>query len=238
MSSLRMPLFRHKAVPCPPRRRGAAGFTLTEMLVVIAIMGILAAILIPVIGKARESSYSVRCSTNLRTIYSWLTVYAGEHKGSYPPAFGPTPNYPKGTQYWTELQFYMESSRSANASAEAGTDLRFWYCPAAANTFPEEPHRVYPINCYGRPQATPIRPVACSLPANTLLVADGAYSIGNGGNSLAYFRDSRASASERPTSVLEGRHLGKVNGLFLDGHLVPFALTDPQLDTWITNLSK
>ena len=238
MFSLRTPSSRHKAVPCPPRRRGVAGFTLTELLVVIAIIGILAAILIPVASRARESSHTVRCSTNLRTIYSWLTIYAGENKGSYPAAFGPSPRYPNSTQYWTELQFYMDSSRSANVSAEAGTDLRLWYCPAAANTFPEEPHRVYPINCYGRPQASGIRPVACSQPARTLLVGDGAYNPGGGGSSLVYFRDSQASASERASTVLEGRHLGKVNGLFLDGHIVPFALTDPQLDTWITNLSK
>ncbi|TSJ77536.1 prepilin-type N-terminal cleavage/methylation domain-containing protein [Rariglobus hedericola] len=216
--------------------RTLRGFTLIELLVVIAIIGILAAILIPVVGKARQNSYSVRCSTNLRTIYSWLTIYAGENKGAYPAAFGPSPRYPNSTQYWTELQFYMESSRSANVSAEAGTDLRFWYCPAAANTFPEEPHRVYPINCYGRAQASGIRPVACSMPARTLLIGDGAHNTG--GSSLVYFRDSQASATERATTVLEARHLAKVNGLYLDGHISPFALNDPQLDTWITNLAR
>jgi prepilin-type N-terminal cleavage/methylation domain-containing protein/prepilin-type processing-associated H-X9-DG protein len=211
-------------------------FTLVELLAVIAIIGILSAILIPVIGKVRENSYSVRCSSNYRTIYSWLTVYAGENKGVYPAAYGPSPRYPNSTQYWTELQFYMDSSRSANVSAEAGTDLRFWYCPAAVKTYPEEPHRVYPINCYGRAQASGIRPVACSMPARTLLLADGSHNVG--GSSLAYFRDSQGSASESPAKVLEARHLGKVNGLFLDGHIVSFALTDPQLDTWITNLSR
>jgi prepilin-type N-terminal cleavage/methylation domain-containing protein len=227
-----------RTCPCLDRR-SRAGFTLTELLVVIAIIGILAAILIPVLGKVRENSYGARCTSNLRNIHTWLGVYAADHKGSYPAAFGPTQDFPKGTQYWTSLLAYIQSSpASALVQNEGGDALRFWYCPAAANTFPETPHRVYPINCYGRPQASPIRPVAVSDPARTLLLADGAYSPGNGGNSLAYFRDSKASATERPDVVLEGRHLEKVIGIFLDGHIARFALTDPDLDTWITNLSK
>jgi prepilin-type N-terminal cleavage/methylation domain-containing protein len=221
------------------RRRSTAGFTLTELLVVIAIIGILAAILIPVLGKVRESSHGTRCAANLRNIHTWLNVYAADHKGAYPAAFGPSQDFPKGTQYWTALLAYIQSSpASALVQNEGGEAIRFWYCPAAANTFPETPHRVYPINCSGRAQAAPILPVAVSAPARTLLLADGAYNPGGGGNSLAYFRDSKASATERPDVVLEARHLGKVIGIFLDGHIARFSLTDPDLDTWITNLSK
>ena len=233
-----------RTTPLPPSAvyhrpclRTVKGFTLIELLTVIAIIGILVGILIPVVGKVRESSYSVRCSANLRSIFGWLTIYANEHKGVYPPANGPSQNYGGTDQpYWTELQFYM-TSRNANVSAEAGTDLRFWYCPAAANTFPMEPHRVYPMNA-NLGQKVPIRPVTCSQPARSLLLADGAYATGTAGCSLPYFKDSTAGVTERPAAALEARHLGKVNGLFLDGHIVTFSLTDPQLDTWVTNLFK
>lgn len=199
----------------------------------IAIIGILAAILIPVAGKARESSYSARCFSNLRTIHSWLTSYAAENKGAYPAVY-PASKIP----WWTALQAYVETSRSALVQDEGGEALRFWYCPAAANTFPEEPHRVYPINCYGLPQATPIRPLQSSQPARTLLLADGAYNPGGGGNSLSYFRNATANAAERPSVALEARHLDKVNGMFLDGHISVFPLSEPQLETWITNLGR
>jgi prepilin-type N-terminal cleavage/methylation domain-containing protein len=60
----------------PPGCRATLGFTLTELLTVIAIIGILAAILIPVVGKVRASAKIVRCSTNLRQLHGWLTIYS------------------------------------------------------------------------------------------------------------------------------------------------------------------
>jgi prepilin-type N-terminal cleavage/methylation domain-containing protein/prepilin-type processing-associated H-X9-DG protein len=222
---------------CPLKR--TPGFTLVELLAVIAIIGVLVAILLPVIGRMRDSAHSSRCFANLRNIHTWLNVYAADHKGSYPAAFAPAPGFPNGTQYWTTLLSYMNSSpTSALVQNEAGEYSRFWYCPAAANTFPEEPHRVYPINAFGRSQSSPIRPLNVSQPARTLLLADGSHNPGGGGNSLAYFRDSTASATERPAAALEARHRGKANGIFMDGHAATFALTDPNLETWITNLAK
>jgi len=218
---------------------GRRGVTLTELLIVIAIVGVLSGLLLLVLGRARASADTARCSSNLRNIHNWLQLYAADHRGAYPAAFGVTPDFPKGTQYWTELLDYVQSSaKGALVQNEGGEFSRFWYCPAAANTFPEPPHRVYPINCSGRSQSAPIMPVNVTSPARTLLLADGAYNPGGGGNSLAYFRDSKASPDERPDKALEARHGGKVNGIFLDGHVAAFSLTDPNLDTWITNLSK
>lgn len=64
-----------------PRRRA---FTLIELLTVIAIIGILAAILIPVIGRARESAKSARCISNLRQVGVAFRAYADENRGRLP----------------------------------------------------------------------------------------------------------------------------------------------------------
>lgn len=51
------------------------GFTLIELLVVIAILAILAGLLVPALGRARERSKVARCSNNLRQIFTAFTMY-------------------------------------------------------------------------------------------------------------------------------------------------------------------
>lgn len=66
----------------PTRPRSA--FTLIELLTVIAIIGILAAILIPVVGSVRESARGAKCSSNMRQIGQGLLMYASENGGRGP----------------------------------------------------------------------------------------------------------------------------------------------------------
>jgi len=60
-------------------------FTLIELLVVIAIMALLMAIIVPTVGKARESARKMLCGTNLRSIGQAIQAYLGENHSFYPP---------------------------------------------------------------------------------------------------------------------------------------------------------
>ncbi|HEY9248174.1 MAG TPA: prepilin-type N-terminal cleavage/methylation domain-containing protein [Rariglobus sp.] len=64
-----------------------SGFTLVELLAVVAIIGVLAGILIPVVGKVRGASRMVVCTSNLRSVYSGLMMYANDRKGELLPAW-------------------------------------------------------------------------------------------------------------------------------------------------------
>lgn len=62
-------------------RRPVRGFTLIELLTVIAIVGVLAAIIIPVVGKVRDNARTSQCLSNVRQIAMANLLYAAEHKG-------------------------------------------------------------------------------------------------------------------------------------------------------------
>lgn len=61
--------------------RSVQGFTLTEMLVVIAIIAVLASLLMPALQKGLAAARQTTCQNNLRLIASAQAMYAGDYNG-------------------------------------------------------------------------------------------------------------------------------------------------------------
>lgn len=64
--------------------RRVGGFTLIELLTVIAIIGVLAAILIPTVGRVRESARATQSGSNLRELHRATLIYTTENRNALP----------------------------------------------------------------------------------------------------------------------------------------------------------
>lgn len=71
---------------CREKADNTAGFTITELLVVMAIIGVLAAIMFPVVIKAKEGARTSECLANMKQLGSGLCMYLDDHSCRFPTA--------------------------------------------------------------------------------------------------------------------------------------------------------
>lgn len=80
-------------------KRGA--FTLIELLVVIAIIAILASMLLPALSRAKASSRSTACRSNLRQITLAWEIYLADHEDRFPDRRDLKTSLPGGFKPWS-----------------------------------------------------------------------------------------------------------------------------------------
>lgn len=71
------------------RTNPAAGFTIVELLVSIAVVAVLISLLLPVIGRARESARRTECLSHLRSLGQAIAMYRGANGDLLPYAARP-----------------------------------------------------------------------------------------------------------------------------------------------------
>jgi prepilin-type processing-associated H-X9-DG protein len=113
---------------------------LIELLIVVAIIAVLAAMLLPALRQARMKAYSASCMSNLRQIGISTASYAADHNG-YMMA-------PEGWKYpFTALSSLTELGYlSTWVDSDGWRRCNLYLCPQL-----QQEHKIYPNNSGGRP---------------------------------------------------------------------------------------
>lgn len=114
-------------------RKKRKGFTLIELMIVIAIIAILAAVLVPNFMRAREASRLTACKSNLKNISTAVETYSNDFDGVYPTAAAG----PIGTLRNNYLQknTVCPTRRAVYLYSLSADSTKYWiYCPAAQTT--------------------------------------------------------------------------------------------------------
>jgi prepilin-type N-terminal cleavage/methylation domain-containing protein/prepilin-type processing-associated H-X9-DG protein len=233
-----------RALDSAGRARGRlwlAGFTLIELLTVIAIIGILAAILIPVVGRVRAHAYTAQCASNLRQIGVALSLFANDNRGYYPIAGGDL-RYDEtvldtdtGKPAWTvQLEPYIGRDRST-AALDASNGARAIYrCKVGGEAFEHNQLFSYFLATRAAFVAAGNKPAAVQLslikqPSRFILSGD----VANWTTS-PFDADKDDYTQDPPFSYVSPYpvpsnpfHGGKVNVLFADNHVDRFDHFDP-----------
>ncbi|MDR1281627.1 MAG: prepilin-type N-terminal cleavage/methylation domain-containing protein [Opitutaceae bacterium] len=100
-------------------------FTLIELLAVITIIGILAAIIIPVAAHVRKTAQLARCTANMRSIATAVLLFTQDNRGNLPIA---NQTYSKGEGHWYKQVAPYIQSRTGTGSSGIGNSIG---CPRA-----------------------------------------------------------------------------------------------------------
>jgi prepilin-type N-terminal cleavage/methylation domain-containing protein/prepilin-type processing-associated H-X9-DG protein len=97
-------------------RSRTRGFTLVDLLVVIAIIAVLIAILLPALGRAKKVAKTARCLANVRALTSTLNLYMADRQANLPYGGAGTDNF------WTLVLREYGNSNKLSACPEASDD--------------------------------------------------------------------------------------------------------------------
>jgi prepilin-type N-terminal cleavage/methylation domain-containing protein/prepilin-type processing-associated H-X9-DG protein len=119
----------------PPASRGRRAFTLAELLIVIAIIGVLISILLPTLSSARRSANAAKCLAQLRDLGLAFQQYAQDNKRAFPvveyspPASYVVPGTPARRSWQDFLVKYLHKRDPDGNLIQFRNASPLWGCP-------------------------------------------------------------------------------------------------------------
>ena len=219
----------------PSRVKGNTGFTLVELLVVLAIISMLVGLFLPVLGAAMAEGKSAQCISNLRQMGIAAQTYAVHHEGEYPPAY--VLDYRDGIKYEWDVTM-VNNEPHPGLLWEGDGDARVQQCPSFSgegNT--DSPFTGYNYNASfiggyklikaNGEIAREVKSATLDLiqnPSQCAVFGDGEYYSG----ANKFMRsplpgDLDIDGSTRTGGTQGFRHNHRTNVAFADGHVASFS---------------
>jgi len=203
------------------------GFTLVELLVIIAILALLAAILFPVFAQAREAARRCTCASNLKQLGMAFMMYAGDYDETLPEAGGDSDSaawidYSSPDQRAGIYPYLRQFSKTGPSVYRCPNGLpdtssyRSVSSTYAMNDYLRPWHGTYPRSI---PDASLALSQIDSVSRTILLFEATQHPEGwTNRNGSPYFH-TVDKATGRPVGVPQVYHHGGSNFLFCDGHV-------------------
>jgi prepilin-type processing-associated H-X9-DG protein/prepilin-type N-terminal cleavage/methylation domain-containing protein len=232
--------------PRPLRLRGESrAFTLVELLVVLAVMGVLAGLLLPVLAGAREKGRQSACASNLRQLALADGLYAEDNDGYFAPAaqgfftrddrrwFGVRGADGRFEPHDGPLVPYLRDGGALRRCPSFRTAVGFDQGTGGyVYNYLAVGSRVWRLGYVAEAFDQSMSEAELARPAETAMFADGAIDIGTGLAEYGFMEPPPAVAARIPgASVLDPaihfRHQERANVVFVDGHVraLPRALS-------------
>lgn len=202
-----------------------AGFTLVEVLVVVAVLALLMAILLPSLARSRERARTVVCLSNMRQLGIAVHMFAHSHQGRFVSHGLETASVPNSEEREAESWFNTMNREYGNKLvARCPTDRSVYWTEPHPNSDPPA-YRVvsYAFNDYlsGKVEGWESYNLLHRVrrPATTVvfveLAEDTGFAVGDHFHPQLWPFNARYEAGLQ--MALE-RHLGRANYTFADGH--------------------